>query len=310
MSEPVVVTGVNGFVGRHLVLSLVASGRRVVGVSRDARPGDDIAGLLVDHVAVDLASDPLPVIHASGVVHLAGLSAVGPSFDHPQHYLTSNTAMMTNVCEPLLAANSPARVVVVSSGAVYDSAQDLPITEAGRTAPTSPYAVSKLAVEHQAFYYARRGLAATVARPFNHIGPGQGPGFLVPDIIAGLKAAQRTGVPPAFGDLTSQRDYTDVRDVADAYVALLNADGLAPGELVNVCTGRAVEGTRILSSLAQIAEVPIDGVTVDASLLRPAEPSVIAGSNARLSRLTGWRPKLTLDQSLADAWAASLSAMS
>ncbi|MFW6772728.1 NAD-dependent epimerase/dehydratase family protein [Nocardioides sp. CPCC 205120] len=310
MSEPVVVTGVNGFVGHHLVRALVDAGLPVVGVSRDEAPKEDISGLLADYLALDLTRDPLPAVRAAGVVHLAGLSAVGPSFDRPQHYITSNTAMLTNVCEPLLATGSKARVVVVSSGAVYDSAQDLPITESGRTAPTSPYAVSKLAVEQQTLYYARRGLTATVARPFNHIGPGQGPGFLVPDIIAGLRASRQTGTPPAFGDLTSQRDYTDVRDVAGAYVALLAAEHLAPGGIFNVCSGRAVEGTEVLRRLADIAGIAVDGVTVDAARLRPTEPSVIAGSNQRLTETTGWRTRLTLQQSLEDAWAASVPAPS
>ncbi|WP_447643557.1 NAD-dependent epimerase/dehydratase family protein [Nocardioides zeae] len=308
MVGPVVVTGVNGFVGHHLVRALRDSGRQVIGVGRDAEPGADLVPLLEEYRSVDLTTEPLDVLDVSGVVHLAGLSAVGPSFDDPQSYLTTNTSIVTNVCEPLMATRCAARVVVVSSGAVYDSSQALPISESGVTTPTSPYAVSKLAVEQQAAYYARRGLPAVVVRPFNHIGPGQSPGFLVPDLIRGLRAALTTGEAPSFGDLTSQRDYTDVRDVVAAYVALLAADRVTPGSVFNVCSGQPVAGTEILHRLARIAGLQIDDVGVDEARLRPSEPSVIAGSHERLTAATGWRPRRTLQSSLEDAWAASLQA--
>lgn len=297
----VVVTGVNGFVGRHLARELAGHGHEVLGVGHEE--GARAEGL-ADYRAHDLLTGWPRGIDADAVVHLAGLSAVGPSFTDPQRYLEQNSAMVTNVGEALVRSGSSARVLVVSSGAVYDAHQDLPLTETSRIGHTSPYVVSKLLVEHQVAYYAGRGLDTVVVRPFNHIGPGQGSGFLVPDLYdAAGRAVAGDGVL-RVGDLETRRDYTDVRDVARAYRLLLEADVLEH-RLFNVCSGRSWSGRELYELIA--AAAALEGLTaeIDPARIRPGDPREVVGSAERLRDAVGWEPEIDVATSVGDFVAAA-----
>jgi GDP-4-dehydro-6-deoxy-D-mannose reductase len=295
-AQRVAVTGVNGFVGRHLVQELVVAGVDVVGVGHEELGAPEG---LSDYVSQDLTAGWPKGLDVDAVIHLAGLSAVGPSFAEPQRYLADNSAMLTHLAEGVLEDSPRTRVLVVSSGAVYDARQDLPFTEGSRIGFSSPYVVSKVLVENQVTYYAGRGLDAVVARPFNHIGPGQGTGFLVPDLVAGAEAAAATGDPMRVGDLDTRRDYTDVRDVARAYRLLVEAEHLAD-RVFNVCSGRAWSGRELLGLLE--AEWPHAGIAVevDASRLRPGDPRRIVGDSGRLQRAVGWTPEIDVPTSVGD----------
>jgi GDP-4-dehydro-6-deoxy-D-mannose reductase len=295
-AQRVAVTGVNGFVGRHLVAELVLAGVDVVGV------GHEDAGApagLSDYVSQDLTLGWPRGLDVDAVVHLAGLSAVGPSFDDPQRYLDRNSAMVTRLAEGVLAETPRVRVLVVSSGAVYDAHQDLPFDEGSRIGFSSPYVVSKVLVENQVAYYAGRGLDAVVARPFNHIGPGQGTGFLVPDLHAGAEAASAGGKPLCVGDLDTRRDYTDVRDVVRAYRLLVEAEHL-DDRVFNVCSGRSWSGRELLGLLE--AEWPFGEVEVevDEARIRPSDPREIVGDSSRLHHAVGWKPEVDVPASVRD----------
>jgi GDP-4-dehydro-6-deoxy-D-mannose reductase len=302
----VAVTGGTGFVGQHLLRDLLDAGHEPVAVSDLAE-----AHLGVPFVSCDLTrSWPADLDGVDAVVHLAGLSAVGPSFAAPQQYVETNSAMVTSMCEALLAAGSTARVLVVSSGAVYDAFQPQPISETGTLATTSPYVVSKLLVENLAAYYGGRGLDAVVARPFNHIGPGQREGFLLPDLVTEAKSAAAEDRPMRVGDLTTARDYTDVRDVVRAYRLLLEAElgrDFAADRVFNVCSGHARSGDE-LCDLA-LAELDLTHLhrAVDESRLRPNDPRSITGDHDRLTRVTGWRPEQRVEDTVRDYVAEALS---
>ncbi|KQY55568.1 NAD-dependent epimerase/dehydratase family protein [Nocardioides sp. Root140] len=299
MNDTALVTGVNGFVGPHLVRELRAHGYDVVGLSQEPGPRTELATDLADYLAVDLVAGPPSLPDVDAVVHLAGLSAVGPSFEDPQGYITANTAMTTSLCAALQERGSRARVLVVSTGAVYDPAQSMPIDERGRTTPTSPYVVSKLAVESIAAYYARRGLSTVVGRPFNHVGPGQGSGFLVPDLFTAVAHARDTGAAVPVGNLATSRDYTDVRDVAAAYRLLLEAD-VEPGSVFNVCSGRAVSGEILLKLVTELLGSPSVRVELDTDRVRPNDPPLVEGDPSALRRATGWTATRSLESTLAD----------
>lgn len=291
----IAVTGVNGFVGRHLVAELVAHDIGVVGLGHEDVPAADG---LDDYICQDL-TQRWPDVEADAVIHLAGLSAVGPSFADPQRYLDQNSAMVTHLCEGLLTSGRRPRVLVVSSGAVYAAHQDLPLTEESRIGFSSPYVVSKVLVENQVAYYSGRGLDAVVVRPFNHIGPGQGPGFLVPDLLAAASIATERARPMTVGDLGTRRDYTDVRDVVRAYRLLTTADDLEH-RTFNVCSGRSWSGRDLLGMLSQewsFGEVPTE---VDHSRIRPGDPREVVGSSARLEKAVGWQPDIEVRDSVRD----------
>ena len=286
----VAVSGVNGFVGVHLTRELVARGHEVVGLGKGP-VAPEVADVVADYHDQDLTR-LWPRETSDAVVHLAGLSAVGPSFDDPQGYLEGNSAPVTHLCEGLLREGRSPRVVVVSSGALY--APGVGVSESSATQPSSPYAVSKLLVETQCAYYRRRGMDITVMRPFNHIGPGQQPGFLLPDLIAGVTSGACT-----VGDLTTRRDYTDVRDVVRAYRLAVEADQLDV-PVLNVCSAVSVSGQTLLDLVARELGVAAPDVTVDPARLRPDDPREIRGDNALIAQVLGWHPTIDLESTVRD----------
>lgn len=292
----VAVSGVNGFVGRHLVRELVGHGHEVDGLGLGpAAP--DIAYLLADYHDVDLTKT-WPDTGAAAVIHLAALSAVSPSFDQPQHYIEANSAPMTLLGE--LALHRPGlKLVVVSTGAVYGSPGPEPLSEDAELAPTSPYAVSKMLTEIQADYYRRRGADVVVMRPFNHIGPGQGPGFVLPDLLLGIRAWQHHARPLVVGNLATRRDYTDVRDVARAYRLAVEADRALPAVL-NVCSGASRSGRSLLEALVRAMQLDIPDVVLDSTRIRPNDPEAITGDNSAIRASLGWAPNIELDQTVMD----------
>jgi len=291
------ITGADGFVGRHLARLAVEAGHEVSAVVQRPLADDDPLGAALAAVqVVDLALQP-PRVQSDAVVHLAGLAAVGPSFDAPQRYINDNSAMFTNVAEATLATSPGARIIAVSSGALYGGETGL-IDEARPVHMTSPYAVAKRLVELQADYYTNRGLDVVIARPFNHMGPGQRPGFLVPDLAAQI-LAQPPGERIRTGDLTTERDYSDVRDVAAAYLALCVAREL-PHRLFNIASGVARSGSEVLAALCAAFGVSVPEVMVDPARVRPNDAKTIVGNAERLRNATGWAPQRGFEDSIRD----------
>ncbi|MCH1882294.1 NAD-dependent epimerase/dehydratase family protein [Agrococcus sp. ARC_14] len=298
-SGRVLVTGASGFVGIALTQELVAAGHAVYGTS--AGDASHTVGL-TDYFSHDLTAEPLPTSDYDAIVHLAALAAVGPSFDDPQRYIESNSAMMTNLCEPLLASQSQSRILVVSSGSVYDAQAESPTTESAPFGYDSPYAVSKVLVESQAAYYRKRGLDTVVVRPFNHIGPGQRRGFIVPDLVSKLQALG-PGEPLQAGSLDGRRDYTDVRDVVRAYRLLLEAEQLA-SPVYNVASGASASGWEVLRTICAV--LGIDEPPVQIQQRRALDQSSVTGDASRLISETGWSTEHDLRRSIHD-FVASLS---
>jgi len=287
------VTGASGFVGRHLVAHLEASGDEVVRLDRSEDPGVDITD--ADAVGAAVADARPEVIY-----HLAGWADVGASWRNPREVLRVNAEGTLNVLEAARAAGVE-RVVAVASADVYGLVQEheLPLTETSPLRPTSPYAASKVAADaiaQQAFL--GHGLAVVRVRPFNHLGPGQAEGFVAPAIAARVARAEREGqteIP--VGNLSARRDFTDVRDVVRAY-RMLAIDG-EPGEVYNVCSGRDVAISELADELARLADRPIRLVQ-DPELMRPVDLPVLRGDASKLTAATGWTPEVPLTQSLSD----------
>ena len=300
--KTLVITGVDGFVGRHLAAAAAAAGWRVIGVSYSTTLPTELSSLLSGFHSADLRNHWPVDQPADAIVHLAGLAAVGPSFGQPQLYIEANSAMVTNMCEALVNRadqGRPMRVVAVSSGAVYAAPRaDRPLDEESPTASTSPYVVSKLLVESQLAYYSARGLDAVIARPFNHVGPGQATGFLVPDLTAALRG-RGPGQPLVAGDLSTARDYTDVRDVVEAYLLLAGAP--SHQEFVyNIASGRSLSGKEVLERIVASMGVDDPEVQIDPSRLRAVDVPRITGSAQRLRAEFGWRPLIDIQRSIDD----------
>lgn len=297
--DRIAVTGATGFVGKAMVQHLAESGYQIVGISERPTPPASIERSLSDYICADLTGGWPDTGPVAGVVHLAGLAAVQPSFGRPQDYLNINSSMVTRLFEYALQTQWRGRAIVVSSGAIYgnaDCSKNQGFNESCPPAATSPYVVSKLLVEIQTEYYRRQGIDAIVVRPFNHIGPGQARGFIVPDLTAKVAEWQH-GTAITVGSLDSFRDYTDVRDIVRAYSLLLEQP--SPSETTyNVCSGSAHSGWEILTAICETLGSPIPPTTVITE--RAIDPQVITGDAQRLKRETGWEPKFSLKESIRD----------
>lgn len=297
----VLVTGANGFVGPHLVQAMLEAGHSVIATGSNGK-SDLPEGITL--TSLDLTDSAqvatLDFREIDGVVHLAGLAAVGPSFDAPMRYLQVNGGIEVNLFEAAAAQSAKPRFVIISSGSLYDPAAPLPLTEKSAIKCASPYSVSKLLQEQLASYYGIRGFEYVIARPFNHIGPGQNEGFLVPDLARQVAEAEKSGSNTiGVGNLSAKRDYTDVRDIVQAYIALLERG--KNGEIYNICSGRSVSGDDILAGLLKHAKGADLKPEVDPAKVRPVDAPEIYGDYSKLQHDTGWEPKISLDQTLGEA---------
>ncbi len=288
-----VVTGGRGFVGRHLVAHLRATGDEVTTLDHDG----DLAVDILDGAAVASAfADTAPEV----VYHLAGWADVGASWADPVAVLRVNAEGTLHVLRACLAAGVN-RVLAVASADVYGvvTEPELPLSEDSPLRPTSPYAASKLAADalaQQAFL--GYGLGVVRVRPFNHLGPGQSEHFVAPALAARIARAERDGADTIpVGNLSARRDVTDVRDVVRAY-RLLTERG-TPGEVYNVCSGRDLAVQTLADLLVGMARRPIQMVT-DPALLRPVDLPVLRGDASKLRAATGWQPAIPIEQTARD----------
>ncbi len=298
----VLITGANGFVGNHLVRELKSNGYEVIGIGGPLLPGMSDPEGLDRYIVADLTKPEevakIDFTGVTGIIHLAGLAAVGPSFDDPLTYFLVNVGIETNLFEEAKRQGVTFKFIVISSGSLYDSTASLPITELSPVLPNSPYAVSKIGQEQMGHYYATRGFEVVIARPFNHIGPGQNLGFLVPDLTKQLVDVEK-GVAEKLlvGNLDAKRDYTDVRDIARAYRLLLEKG--KSGETYNICSGTSRSGQEVLDQLIKQSGTNVT-VEQDPARMRPSDTPDIYGSHDKIAADTGWEPQIPLAETLKD----------
>lgn len=285
------ITGATGFVGPHLTSHLMGHGDDVTGIGHGDGPD-----LLDAEGWTQLVARAKPDV----IYHLAGFSDVGRSWKAPREAFRLNAEGTMSVLEAA-RLNKVKRVVVVSSADVYGIASpaSLPLAESAPIQPRSPYGASKQAAEALAHQYSRGwGLDVIVVRPFNHIGPGQSTNFFAPAIATKIARAELAGGGKVtHGDLSPERDFTDVRDVVRAYRLIATAG--RNGCTYNVCTGKAVAMSSILDHLIGAAMVPIS-TEPDPELVRPVDLPVLRGSFDALQKDTGWEPSIELNETLAD----------
>jgi GDP-4-dehydro-6-deoxy-D-mannose reductase len=304
----ILVTGVNGFVGKHLARELKSRGYEVMGLGHEASAHPDVMKAVDKYEVCDLTVDEqvnsLDLAGVNAVINLAGLANAGASFDAEKLYKKVNVEVLEKLGNHMLNSDSKARLIAISSGALYDPNQPLPLTETSKTvSQSSPYAMSKLMMEDVAKDLKGQGLDCVTIRPFNHFGPGQMPGFLIPDLYQKLGQA-REGGTITVGNLATKRDYTDVRDVVKAYADLAASETLG-FDLYNVCSGTSRSGQEVLDTMLTVMGLADKvSVEVDQSLIRPSDPAELYGSYERLNEETGWEPTIPFEQTIQDIVAA------
>jgi GDP-4-dehydro-6-deoxy-D-mannose reductase len=301
----VLVLGASGFVGRHLLAECARRGDEVFGTHR---PGEEVpAGAAVSWVPMDLLDSgsievALGTARPEGIVHLAGQADVGRAHRDPLETFRLNAEGTLRVLAVQRERAPAARTVVVTSGEIYGAvpAAELPVREERAPDPRTPYGLSKAAADSAAAVAARGwGMPVVRLRPFNHVGPGQRRGFVVPDFASQIAAIERGEAPAVLrvGNLSPRRDFTDVRDIVRAYRDALERG--RPGEAYNLCSGRSVSVGEVARMLLARARVAIEIESEDARR-RPQDLDEIRGDAAKARRELGFRPSIPLESSLAE----------
>lgn len=296
------ITGVSGFVGPHLAYCLRAAGDRVIGLGRGSAP----AGLdgfvradLRDAAAVRSAiAESRPDV----IYHLAAQSAVQQSWEDPTGTIINNVVGQINLLEAVMHEQLNPVIVIAVSSEVYGRVppEEQPVTEQSLLRPLSPYAVSKASQDLSAYQYAAaRGLRTIRMRTFNHIGPGQSDRFAVASFARQLIEIERGERPPVItvGNLTSERDFCDVRDIVRAYA--LAATACTPGEAYNVGSGEPRSMRGVLDMLIGLANIPVT-VRDDPARWRPADVPRMVCNSQRFIEASGWQRAVSFEQSLRD----------
>jgi nucleoside-diphosphate-sugar epimerase len=284
----VLLTGANGFTGKYVRAELEAAGYTVVGALVGApRRSNEVT---LDVTSPDNCRRVMEKLRPDYLIHLAAISFVQHA-DADAFYRV-NVIGTINLLQAMVDAQlSPRRVVVASSANVYGNATAGVISESQPPQPVNHYAVSKLAMEYMVKTWNDR-LPIVITRPFNYTGVGQEPHFLVPKIVSHF--VQRAPVIE-LGNLDVERDFSDVRMVAQAYRGLLEQD--CAGETVNICSGRPYSLRAILGMMQEIAGYDIE-VRVNPAFVRQSEVKTLVGAPDKLRALVGDLKSLPLEETL------------
>jgi GDP-4-dehydro-6-deoxy-D-mannose reductase len=303
------VTGAEGFAGSHLVEYLLAQGEEVIAlVLQDEKP-PNLAHLLsrVDLQPADVCDRErvfqlLRDARPQRIYHLAAMSSPADSFRDPRFTYEVNFVGTLNLLAAWRKLELDCRFLYVSSADVYGlaEAKDLPLREDAPLRPASPYAGSKAAAEFLALQFsAGYGLPIVRVRPFNHTGPRQSDAFVCSSLARQVVEIDAGSRPPAvtLGNVDARRDFSDVRDIVRGYHLLLEKG--EPGEVYQLCSGRAVSISDILRMLTLSALTPIR-VEVDESKVRVQDARELVGDFSKAQRAVGWVPEYALETTLQD----------
>lgn len=303
----VFVTGADGFIGSHLVESLVVGGARVramiyynswneKGWLRDVEPS------LLEHVEFfpgdvrDMERTRAGVRGCDYVFHLSSLIAIPYSYEAPRSYVDTNVTGALNVLEACRSNDALTRLVHVSTSEVYGTAQQVPISEDHPLVGQSPYSASKIAADKLAeSYHLSFGLPVVTARPFNTYGPRQTARAVIPTIASQVMAGKQE---LRLGTLSPTRDFNFASDTAAGMIALATC-AKAEGQVVNIGSGEEWSIAQTVDLILEIAGRRIEVVT-DAERVRPEKSEVnrLVADSTRIRSLTGWRPVVPFREGL------------
>jgi GDP-4-dehydro-6-deoxy-D-mannose reductase len=298
----ILITGIAGFVGRHLSIHALSKGHQVFGLDSSSESGLSMAAdrsivSVVDICDQDSVSAVIKTVRPDVVFHLAG---VLKSADISRFYVV-NVLGTIALLEAISKECKDTRVIIASSSAVYGTTQSgRPLTEQCKPRPVTHYAASKVAQENVALqYYFGANMPIICVRSFNLIGPGQPTAFAISGFAHQIASAEQLSRPTTIltGNLNTTRDFLDVRDAVAAYELL--AESGKPGHIYNVCAERAVSVRQCLDYLVAMSQLEII-TAIDPSRVQPHDVRSQLGSAKKLREQTHWKPEIPLTQSLSD----------
>ncbi len=299
------ITGIGGFVGRHLLQHLRAEGDEVFGTGRPADCvglPDDVRVYFADLTQRDAVEHVLQETRPEAIYHLAAQSSTGESFVDPWATIGNNLLSQLNLFEAQLKTNQAPRTLVIGSSDEYGHVkpEDVPTHEDVPLRPTTPYAVSKVGQDVMGYqYFAQHRLPVIRVRPFNHTGPGHDARFVIPSFAKQLAEMEQGDREPVLtvGNTNVQRDFCDARDMVRAYRLAVVAG--VPGEVYNLGRGRSVRIADIVDELISLCRVAVE-VQQDPQLLRPSDVPRQEADTRKFTTLTGWQPLIPWHTTLAE----------
>lgn len=286
----VLVTGDRGFVGEHLVKLLKSQGHKVFGF--DIKTGKDLRDYETVRKTIDL-------VRPDKIFHLAALAYVPESFVDPRRAIETNTLGSLNILEAVRNLGLKTKIHLCGSSEEYGDVlgENVRTTEESLPNPQSPYAIGKLGMDYLGqFYGSAYGMNIVITRTFNHTGPGRGEMYAESAFakqIVEIERGQRDVL--LHGDLSQERNYTDVRDVVKAYTLAIDL----PIGVYNICSSQNVTMDKVLNILKDCSscEIPAKKAT---NLIRPADFSFKSPDCTKFRKLTGWQPEIPIEQTMND----------
>lgn len=305
----VLVTGGSGCLGYHILSMAIRSKGDLYSFSNE-QPSSFRRLKHVEYIDGDLLDekkvlDVLTSIRPDEIYHVAAQNSVGLSQIRPYDTLRTNILGTQVLLECIRKTVPKARVILVSSCEVYGSGKGVAErlhSEDDPLLPLTPFATSKASCEMLARQYRMaHSLEIMVLRPFHFTGPLQSTRYVIPDVARQIRKIEKeSGELTIYtGNLDISRDYTDVRDVARAILLLSQAG--TPGETYNICSGTAHTIRELVEFLVRLSELPLE-LRVDPTRERVVDIPLLMGSPDKITRLTGWKPMISLEDSLTDVY--------
>lgn len=305
--KKILITGAGGFVGTYLIKELQKNANNEI-YGAVYKSTSDISTLLPsDHIMTgdltdfSFAEKLIKTTTPDLIYHLAAISIVTDDPSQTTEVMNINTTLTFNVLESTKLHAPKTRFVSVCSANVYGlvNDSDLPIDESTPLRPLNAYAVSKITEEMLSLeYHLAHGLDMVILRPFNHTGPGQTTNFLIPTLAKQFIAIEK-GAEAVIevGNTESSRDYTDVRDMARAYV--LAGEKCISGEVYNIGSGHSYKTSLIIEMFQEITGIKVTTKEKD-NLVRKSDVPILVANASKFSDLTAWKPSIPLQKTISD----------
>lgn len=308
--KKILITGISGFVGNYLARKILELKKQEVNgtyLSEKSKEvfndiSNDLKLFQLDLMDADATDKLIGTLLPDEIYHLAAISSSALSFDNPTEVITNNITSQLNLLEAVRKTKINPKIMIISSAEVYGKVEskNLPIDENTPLVPTNPYAVSKITQDYMGLqYHISYGLNIIRVRPFNHIGPGQSDRFATAAFAKKIAEIEKGKREPILtvGSLDSKIDFTDVRDMVWAYIMLMQKGNF--GDVYNIGSGASHKMSDVLNLLLSFTSAKIK-IETDPKLLRPSNNPELVCDNAKIQRLTGWKPQMPLEKTLKD----------
>lgn len=293
----VLITGVNGFIGRNISTLLINSGHRIIGL--DIHDSSQIEGIDQYYSESILNKQILDNLacKADVIIHLAAITAHSEIINKKYETLEINFNGTRNVLNAFKASKRAKKFIYASTGKVYGEIDELPVNEESITKPLNILGKSKLITEQLIDFYSDDKKNYVIFRIFQVYGPGQLTNFLIPTILSQLRLDKRAAQIITLGDINAKRDYVFIEDIATAFKSVICNDIQNGIQIFNLSSGDALSAKDIIEVFERLFDLKIE-IDINQELFRRDEELVEYGSNLKARDILGWQPKFSIEQGL------------